>query len=269
MQYLSENNFFKLLDALRDDYEVYVPSKKGETRSYKKYTEPTEDIVIGEVRPFEPLKAFFAMAREVVAEDFKNTVPHMCDIPLAIVGVKNCDLKQGFQVQDNVFKDHDYKDPFYIKNREQNLIISADCTCAIDTCYCVAQGNKTYPETNFDINLSQVEGGFIVETGSEKGKKIVAKHASLFQQADEKHQKERKSQRGRVEREVEKNIKDNNIPRNTEFEGIIEKNFDSHIWEEEAKECVECGACTNICPTCHCFLLYDQKDENKMGLLHA
>ena len=29
-------------------------------------------------------------------------------------------------------------------------------------------------------------------------------------------------------------------------------------WQKFAADCVECGACTNICPTCYCFYLYDQ-----------
>ena len=33
---------------------------------------------------------------------------------------------------------------------------------------------------------------------------------------------------------------------------------DEQAWQRFAADCVECGACTNICPTCHCFYLYDQ-----------
>ena len=33
---------------------------------------------------------------------------------------------------------------------------------------------------------------------------------------------------------------------------------DAAAWQEFSADCVECGACTNICPTCHCFYLYDQ-----------
>jgi len=29
-------------------------------------------------------------------------------------------------------------------------------------------------------------------------------------------------------------------------------------------ECVECGACTHVCPTCRCFLLVDQKSGDRM-----
>ena len=46
---------------------------------------------------------------------------------------------------------------------------------------------------------------------------------------------------------------------------MIERNQASKVWQEEAKTCVECGACTKICPTCHCFFLYDQKDDKQMA----
>lgn len=265
MQYISKNNLFKLLERLKTGYNVYVPVKKGEQRFYKKYAEPTDDIVIGEVRAFEPLKAFFSHAREVVAEDFKSDIPHSKDKPFAIVGVKACDLK-GFKVQDHVFKNHDYRDPFYIKNREENLIISADCTHAINTCFCVALGIRPYPEEDFDINLSEVEGGFLVEIGSDKGREIANKNSSLFEQS-KKFDPNKKKLRSRVTKEVEKNIRENEVPQQDLYKGIIEKNYESDMWKEEANTCVECGACNTVCPTCHCFLLYDQKNEQRMERL--
>jgi len=266
MYYLSQNNLFKLLDRLRADYDVYVPVKKEEQRFYKRYTAREDDIVIGEVRPFEPLKTFFTRAREVVAEDFNSDIPHSGDKASAIVGVKACDLK-GFKVQDYVFADHDYQDPFYIKNREQNLIISSDCTYAIDTCFCLALDVTPYPQENFDINLSPVEKGFIVETGSEKGKALVAQHPGLFEEAKKENIDKRNKQKEKVVKEVEKNVKEYEVPAQEQFSGIVERNYESELWNDEAKTCVECGACNMICPTCHCFLLYDQKDKEKMARL--
>ena len=269
MKFIDNINLFKLLDTLKSDYRVYVPVKKGTQRFYKKYDTYTEDMLIGEVRPFEPLKVFFTRARETVAKGFKADVPYMQDKPFAIVGVKNCDLKQGFQVQDSVFEDHDYKDPLYIKNRQDNLIIAADCTCAIPTCFCLAAGNQPYPEANFDINLSQVNGGFIVEIGSEKGSSIVSENSALFQDPQKEQLLDRQEQRVKVAEEVKDNINKNNVPYYKTFNSIIEKNYDSNIWLDESKNCVECGACNTICPTCHCFFLYDQKNKDTMARLRV
>ena len=268
MKYISKNNLFTLLHALKANYGVYVPVKKGEQLFYKEYTAPSNDIVIGGVRPFEPLKAFYSRAREVVAEGFKADIPHAGDKPFAIVGVKACDLK-GFKIQDHVFKDHDYQDPFYMKARQENLIISADCTCAIETCFCLALGIQPHPQEDFDINLSQVNGGFVVEIGSEKGRALFSKHSSLFEEVEAKQElnSQKDAQRSRVVKEVEKNIKENNIPHQDLYKGVIEKKYTSDIWKDEAKTCVECGACNTVCPTCHCFLLYDQKDKGRMARL--
>ncbi|MBL7156613.1 MAG: 4Fe-4S dicluster domain-containing protein [Candidatus Omnitrophica bacterium] len=266
MHYISNDNFFKFLDKLKNTFNVFVPVKKDKQRFYKKYDTPREDIIIGEVRAFEPAKAFFSHAREIVAEGFKNTSPQMNKKPLAIVGVKACDLK-GFKVQDHVFLNHDYKDPFYIRNRENNLIISADCTSAIDTCFCLAVGVTPYPEKDFDINLSSVEGGFIAETGSEKGKATIDAHANLFESVKTRAKSQKDEQRKKVTKDVERNIKENNVPRQESLKGIIEKNFESDIWKDEARACVECGACNTVCPTCHCFLLYDEKNKENLARL--
>ena len=263
LKFISDKNIVKLLDQLKKDYEVYVPVKKDKQRFYKKYDVFTDDITIGEVRPFEPLKAFFSPAREKVADGFKNSVPAFKDKPFAIVGVKACDLK-GFKVQDYVFKDHDYQDPFYIKMRSENLIIASDCTCTIETCFCLALGIKPYPQEDFDINLSQVNGGFIAESASKKGEEFLQDNLFLFQEPIKEKLTERDKQREKVTGEVEKNIKEKNIPLQESFKSIIEDSYENDLWKEESKTCVECGACNTICPTCHCFLLYDQKDSKKM-----
>jgi len=266
MQYVSSINFAKFLENLKNDYDVYVPVKKNDQYFYEKYIDFTDDIVIGEVRAFEPLKSFFFRAREIVAENFKSDIPQKIQKPYCIVGVKACDLK-GLQIQDYVFENHDYQDPFYIDMRKNNLIISADCTSTIDTCFCLALDVKPYPLENFDINLSVVGEDFVVEVGSQKGKILIEKYSSLFEEVKEEFISQRDKQRKKVINGVEKNIKQNDIPHQDSFKNIIERGYESNIWADEANNCVECGACNTICPTCHCFLLYDQKSENKMARL--
>lgn len=259
-----ETNYFiyhsdlaEFLSALEKDYDVFIPVKKDQQRFYERYAGVRDDMVIGEVRPFEPLKAFFSRSREKVAVGFSPEMPEGNRKPFAIVGVKACDL-QGFKIQDFVFKD---SDPFYIKNRENNFIVGADCTCAIETCFCLALGVVPYPVENFDLNFSQIRQGFVVQAGSEKGRQFVDLHKPLFRPCDPSLLGQRDEVRQQVKDAVTDNIKRNQIPLHDLFPGIVERNYESKIWNDEARTCVECGACNTICPTCHCFFLYDQKDS--------
>jgi sulfhydrogenase subunit beta (sulfur reductase) len=218
--------------------------------------------VIGEVRATEPLKGFFTPVKEKVAELFNPEPIRRKKKPSAIVGVKACDLK-GFLVQDHVFC-KGCQDPFYTTAREDNLIVSADCTMVIDTCFCLSLDVNPYAESHFDINLSEVTGGFIVEIGSAKGQRIYDNYQTLFQNSDASLLTEKKQSRAQTIDRVRKNIAKYEIPHQDQFAGMIERNYDASIWSDEAKRCTECGACTTICPTCHCFILTDEQEEDKI-----
>ncbi|MCP4340773.1 MAG: hypothetical protein GY799_18260 [Desulfobulbaceae bacterium] len=273
--YISQKNFFTLLDNLVNSYSVFIPVKKDTTRFYTRYQASSQpknrenqssDLppVIGEARTFEPLKTFFFKAREKVAVGFQDKLPDLPEKPFCIVGSKACDL-HGLKILDKVFKSSDYIDPFYEKARQETLIISSDCTLALETCHCLSFHNEPYPQENFDLNLSEINGGYILEDGSQKGSELVDQNTSLFSSPDAQALSRREEQRQQLRKEVEEKMTQSNTPEEGMLEGIIEKNFDSPLWEEEAQTCVECAACNMICPTCHCFLLYDQQKEDMMA----
>lgn len=293
LYFISQENFLNLLKKLHSDYSVILPYKKNDTIFYRSLLDFSEkhetsggetsgaektgfdvstsngaQLCLGEVRAFDPLKTFIYRAREIVAEDFKDIIPAERGKPLCIAGVKGCDLK-GFQVLDEVFLSEDYHDPFYKRNRNDSLLFAFDCTCALDTCFCTALNDLPYPQKNYDINFSIVDDGYVAESGSEKGTRILENNTSLFSTADDKAIQQRDDQRKRVTDEVENNVREHEIPRVDSFNDMIQKNFESNIWKEEAETCVECGACNTICPTCHCFLLYDQKDEKTLNRLRV
>ena len=264
MLFIKRGNLFQLLESLAGDYRVFVPSRKGDSIAFTAFGESEEDYVIGEFRSFEPLKAFYFLSREKVAVDFSPENPRD-DNPPCIVGVKSCDLK-GLKILDFVFMDDDeYGDPTYIKARTDGLIISSDCTKVAETCFCTALGVNPWPDTEYDINLSPTDEGYVVEIGSDKGQKVINDHMALFEEANEEKIEHRDHNRLAVKRHIEKNVKKKNIPPVERLKRIVRRNYESDIWSEEAAACVECGACNVICPTCHCFLLYDQKSDSSLA----
>ena len=178
---ITKSNLQHLLKDLEQEYSVLVPVRKGETRFYQPL-EAAPSFVVGEVRAFEPLKTFFFQAKQKVAENYQDTAPQGKAKPFCIVGAKACDLK-GFKVLDSVFMGDDYLDPFYKQAREANLIISADCTSALETCFCLALKVDPYPKESVDLNLSEIGDQFVVEAGSEKGNSLLEKFSGYLQEA--------------------------------------------------------------------------------------
>ncbi len=265
MLFITRGNLNKLLGSLSGDYRVFVPTQSGERTAFSPLSEKTlEKMVIGGVRGFEPLKAFYFLGREKVAEGFGPETPHANDIPPCIVGVKACDLR-GFHILDHVYMDEDYGDPTYMKARREGLIISSDCTETLDTCFCTAVGGKPWPESDVDINHSPAADGFLVLQGSEKGKNTIQKYRSLFQEATDETTRSVKQVRSTVKRKLEKSAAENKIPPVEKLAGTVKRNYESSVWADETSTCVECGACNTICPTCHCFLLYDQQSDGRLA----
>jgi ferredoxin len=252
-----------LLLSLKQRYSVYTPQSIGSTLFYRKLNGVTDSAAVGDVRPAEPLKVFYLHAREQVAGDLSAS---SSDKPVCVVGVKACDLK-AFTVFDYVFRDSPPLDPFYERARTESLVIAADCTRAIDTCFCLAMDVQPYPRKDFDLSLSPVSGGYLVEVGSEVGKAVVRDHAQLFEEPKEDLIEQRDKQRERVCEQIRENIQANAVPDQAALGGAFAKSLDSPVWQEEAGACVECGACNTVCPTCHCFFLCDQQNEARMARL--
>jgi sulfhydrogenase subunit beta (sulfur reductase) len=266
--FISEEKLHTLLTRLTDNYKVYLPQKKNGKLYQTQFKNGGTAYTLDEVRSCEPVKIFFFRAREKVADDFGAGLPPPFPQPTCVTGVKACDLK-SLKVQDYVFLADEYTDPFYRRARDNNLIISADCTLALETCFCLALGVNPFPEKDFDINLSKTEDGYVVEAGSAKGESVIKDNGQLFSPASSVQIKAREDTRERVRAQVQRNISEYRIPGESDWKGWLPKDFTYTFWNQDAKNCVECGACNTVCPTCHCFLLYDQAAGKKTSRLRV
>ncbi|HOD52183.1 MAG TPA: 4Fe-4S dicluster domain-containing protein [Candidatus Hydrogenedentes bacterium] len=267
-RFITKHGLGALLRAAAGKYDVFVPAQREGRGVYTRLSSNGAAVETGPVRTVDPLKAFFVKPRECVAEGFSPVPPLTENRPLCVVGVKACDLK-GFRIQDFVFAGEEFRDPFYCRARNESLIISSDCTSALDTCFCEAFDERPYPRGDFDLNLSPVDGGYVVEMGSEKGAALIASCPGAAAEAAQGQTEARDRQRDEVSAKVRRNLKEFQVPSQQALEESVERHYESTVWKEEAETCVECGACNTICPTCHCFLLYDQKDAARMVRFRA
>ena len=92
---------------------------------------------------------------EVVGSKIKQEKPWL------FLGVKACGLA-ALPILDQAFGG-DFTDPLYQKRRKESVIISSDCTQPWETCFCTLIGGQPYAKEGFDLNLSKVWDGFVIE----------------------------------------------------------------------------------------------------------
>jgi ferredoxin len=203
-------------------------------------------------RAIESLKSFLFSGRETVAR-FPGTVAP-ASRPRALVGLKACDLA-ALPVLDYIFLQGNCADPFYRQAREETLLVSQDCAGFKEVCFCPVVGGRPHPLRGFDLNLTPLPGGCLVETGSEKGEAIIRDSASRFRGAKEEEISSRTKLREKVLGDLKDLLKkQGQLDKAPAAARVKEKSRDP-LWKEEAVPCVECGACNLVCPACHCFIL--------------
>ena len=247
------------LDVVAEKLSLYVPSKNGDHYTYRIYDLSGKNSVeFNAIRLCTPVKDFLFPMRELAATYPKKLKPD--DIkPFAVFGPKECDLR-SIEILDKVFAEEDFKDQFYLKQRENMFIISADCSEPGETCFCSIFGGQGFADKGFDLNVSKIRDGFIIESGSQKGKDFLTNHSQIFGNVPDTLLSERDANRAAVKTQLEENNR--NLKFETSLKRIVESSQESSVFDNEAKNCVECQACTRICPTCHCFYLYDTIKED-------
>jgi ferredoxin len=172
----------------------------------------------------------------------------------AFLGVRACDLA-AIGIQDRVFMGA-YTDPIYKARRERAFVIAVNCGTAGGTCFCVSMNTGPKARGGFDLALTEViENGrhfFVVETGSESGREVLAELALR-----EAERAETASAEGVVENTAA------HMGRTMDAAGVKEllyKNYEHPRWDDVADRCLTCANCTMVCPTCFCSTVEDVTD---------
>ncbi len=210
-------------------------------------------------RSVEPLKSLLFGSRRNVATYFeaaKLSPPGL----RAIVGASACDLA-GLRVLDYVFLEGDHVDTDYQEARRDTLLVACDCTEPREVCFCTYLGGEPHPTDGYDLNLSAADEGFIIESGSQAGQALLEATGGLSE-PDAEQVARRDARRRAVTKRVHEQCANAGLAAADELQGIVGAARDGDLWQQLAEECVECGACNFICPTCHCFLLLDLQERH-------
>lgn len=242
-----------LLRALASERQLYVPKRMEAGFALVPY-EPGRSVELNDIRPINPVKEFVLPIWEPVASIPSGIIEGPNMEPFAIVGLKACDLR-AIDVLDKVFLDPDLQDRFYLERRDLMMLVCSDCLEPAQSCFCNLTGGHPYPQGQFDLNLIAVRDGFVVEAGSQQGKEFMQRNAELFKPVEKGIIDQIQQARARADAMLAQINQEwrEGLP----ARALLERGYDDEVFEEQGSMCVECQACTRVCPTCHCFYLYD------------
>ncbi len=256
------------LAELKQSFRVYLPRAKDDDYLYEEYKDPQSSFSFNSYRPVQPIKSFLFHSKEKITRDFTTSSSLEKPLPTIVAGLKNCDL-HSLKVQDFVFNEGIEVDPLYNSRRENTILISGDCTGFKEVCFCLALEVLPHPVEGFDLNLSPLTEGYLVEVGSKRGQGLIDKYQKYFLKAKESQISARDSKRQNLIDELNKHLKEQNLPKKDILQKIVQKGYNANTWKDFCISCVECGACNFICCTCHCFLLADTRDKNNSPRLRV
>lgn len=169
----------------------------------------------------------------------------------AFLGVRACELA-AMKIQDKVFLGGPFVDPTYQRRRSAAFIVAVNCTQAAATCFCTSMNTGPQCNAGFDLALTEIADGFLMETGSEAGQALAARLTTV--PATSEQLDRGSSARQKAVDQITKHL---DI---TGLRDLLMNNLRHPQWEDVANRCLSCTNCTMVCPTCFCSSVNEVPD---------
>ncbi len=251
------NDFIRELSA---EYSVYAPGKTNGKTEFIPVESSDEIDFNSHVTDMFPKGIFFPPA-EVLFEYDEDGVreAQTSHRPIAVWGMRSCDAR-SLVMLDRVFgsaiqmpDNKNFQDPYWKEKYDNSLIFGIACNEPLSTCFCNWLGGGPHNRDGMDVFVVDAGDVYLMEPLSDKGIEIINSSSCLTNAT------------GKDEALAVKLASDAESMMTAPLDtgGLGEKLtaiYDEPIWSEISAKCVNCGACTFSCPTCHCF---DVQDEGK------
>jgi sulfhydrogenase subunit beta (sulfur reductase) len=180
-------------------------------------------------------------------EEISDDVP-----PVAVVGARPCDLA-GLRVLDRALGSPPVTDPAYRRRRDAAVLVAVECSRPASTCFCVSMGTGPSASEGFDLALTELGGGYyLARAGSKIGKELLE---GLSQRRARREDFARRTELlARAASHMGRSVDQHGLPE------MLVRNLSNPLWDEVAKQCLVCGNCTAVCPTCFCSNFEDRTD---------
>lgn len=150
-----------------------------------------------------------------------------------------CEARAVIEVLDGNFLKKEYKDKHYWQRRKDLHLIILGCYAIPKTCFCSLVGGNPLWRDGKSLFIFPFQGALYVENDE----------AMLFGEGESIDARGEEMLAAREE-ELKASLPPLLPP---DFPQKLYAHFDEGIWKDISWRCINCGACTFLCPTCYCF----------------
>jgi ferredoxin len=237
-----------------EDKRILAPKKQGDKVDVAEVTTPDE-VSLGQVQTVQSSKAvIFPRVEELFSFRSREGRVEIRERDLAalpetmVFGLRPCDAAAVASLA--AIFNWDSADALFSARMASLTLVAVSCNRCDEHCFCTSVGGGPGATAGSDILLTDTGGGdYLVETVSDKGRRLLAGAAGLLKPASGG---DKESRLARVEKafDLEK------------VKPALDSLFaDEAFWVEQSLRCVGCGACAYVCPTCACFDIQDESGK--------
>ncbi len=248
---ISNDKFLRWLSEIKNRAQVIAPVKEESVWVYREWL--SQDLP-GNFRNsrLPPKGLFLDPLRPLFHWEAKAKSPRIHSSPdstgpRVVWGVRACDARAA-RILEPVFSQN-LADSFYLGNLARTVLLGNACQVQCPGSFCQEMGIDPQDSADCDIFFRDTSDGRIARVLTEKGKELVQGNDFFSESSGQEWESARGEVRGRRAAplfDLE------------QVKGRVKERFsDEDLWQNVSAKCLNCGVCTYLCPTCHCFDLCD------------
>lgn len=247
MKAVSKSKINEFVQTLSKEGNLFVPQEVEGVTRFAAYTNGVK-LELDKNTVFSPKDVLFPQTETMYSFEANDLETAIAEVAATqekqiVFGIRPCDVK-SVRLMDLVFLTKGFEDHFYKQKRENTVFVSVGCSKAEPACFCTSMGVDPQVEEGADITLVDMGDDYGVEAKTKAGEALLASVKSLL---------------GNSKGEP---VKTTGFQIEFSVDGVpekLQKMFEHPIWDDIYKKCLGCGACTYLCPTCHCFDIQGKK----------
>ncbi|MEF3698081.1 4Fe-4S dicluster domain-containing protein [Desulfolutivibrio sp.] len=255
---LGKDAFDGFFRSLAEGREVYAPAQKSgkivwaPARSAADVDWRLDNTDMSPKEFFFPQSECLMRFKNAGGEGGRVMVPVA---PLAtqrvLLNIRPCDAK-AFRLLDRIFVQDDMtNDPYWRDKREKTILIGQGCVNPCPECFCTSTGCGPFHEEGLDILLTDLGDRLLVKPISGKGQAMVKDLPEAAPGDIDLAGKIMAASEAAV------NTYPGFEPKKLAGRTVLDI-YNLPLWSNLYETCLNCGTCTFVCPTCHCFDIQDE-----------